>query len=410
MRSVGRAVVRRSAAATGRLVGGLRTALPALFLGFPGVSVLGVFCLFGIGLPWLPDAIRPLRALADLERRRVGDIQRPYRPADGSWSRRSRQILTDPATWRDLAWLAVHGLTGMLAAVLAVGLWPAVGYTLTLPLWWWAAPPGAVSAFVPLTTWPQALTLPFTQAAVQLAVLIFLVPVMARGQAGLARRLLSPTSRTRLEETVERLTETRTEALEAHGAELRRIERDLHDGTQAQLVSVVVRLGLAERGFTSDPDTSLSLLREARDGIEDALANLRGVIRGIYPPILADRGLAGSVRALAGGHRRPVSIHVPDDLPRLPAAVEAAAYFVIAESLTNVARHSRADHAEVTVAVAGETLRITVRDNGIGGADPDSGSGLSGIRRRVAALDGTTTLASPVGEGTTVEVELPCGS
>jgi signal transduction histidine kinase len=406
-----RAVVRRSALATGRIVGALRTGGPAMMPGIAGALALMVLCLVGIGLPWLPDAIRPLRALADLERRRSGTpIPRPYRPLDGSWPRRARQIVTDPATWRDLAWLGVHGLTSLCAAVLAVGLWPAALYTLTLPLWWWAAPRGSVSAFVPLTNWAQALTLPFVQCAFQLALLILVVPLIARGQLRLAALLLRPTSRTRLEETVERLTETRAEALEAHGAELRRIERDLHDGTQAQLVSVAVRLGLAERGFGTEPDTALRLLREARDGIEDTLANLRGVIRGIYPPILSDRGLAGAVRALAGGHRPPVAVSVPDDLARLPAAVEAAAYFVIAESLTNIAKHSRADHAEVSIVLSGASLRITVRDNGIGGADQDTGSGLPGIRRRVAALDGRTTLASPPGEGTMVEVELPCGS
>ena len=204
--------------------------------------------------------------------------------------------------------------------------------------------------------------------------------------------------------------QTRAEALEAHGAELRRIERDLHDGTQAQLVTAALRLGLADRRFPTDPDGARALMLEARAGMEQALTELRAVIRGIYPPILSDRGLAGAVRALAAGRPMPVAVDIPQPQRRCPAAVEAAAYFVVAEALTNVAKHSGAAHASVSLRHTGPYLEIVVRDDGRGGADPTRGSGLAGIRRRVAALDGATRIDSKDdGTGTTLQVQLPCG-
>jgi signal transduction histidine kinase len=374
--------------------------------------VIGVACLTLVGLPWLPDLVRPLRELAGAERRRVSritgwQIPDPYRPAAGSRPQRARSMLTDPATWRDLAWMLVHGWSGLFAAVFAVALWPAILVQLSVPLWWWAAPRGSIAAFVTLTSWPQALTLPIAQAALYAAVLWWLVPRAARWQLRLASALLRPTGQAQMAQRVQELTESRAGALEAHAAELRRIERDLHDGTQAYLVSVAVRLGLAERSFATEPETALKLLREAKGGVQDVLGQLRGVIRSIYPPILADRGLAGAVTALASGQRIPVTVQASGDLPRLAAAVEAAAYYVAAEALTNVAKHSGATRAMVSIDKRGFTLRIVVQDNGTGGADPATGSGLAGIQRRVEAFDGTTRIHSPAGTGTTIEVELP---
>ncbi|MEU8801767.1 sensor domain-containing protein [Spirillospora sp. NPDC048819] len=410
-----RGALRRSADATGQLVGALRTGLPAL-LGL--VPLTAFLALMWIALPWLPSAVKPLRALANAERRRAGrilgrEIPEPYRPPRDGGLREARRLVRSPDTWRDAAWMAVHGLTCLQAAVIAVGIWAAVPYTLSLPLWWWAAPEGSVAAFVTLDGWPKALTLPFLQGALDVFILLWLVPRFARWQARLAEVLLTPTTRTSLSERVEELTETRAEALEAHGAELRRIERDLHDGTQAQLVAAALRLGLADRRFEADPDAARELFLEAREGVEEALVQLRTVIRGIYPPILSDRGLAGALRALAAGQPIPVELDI--DMGgaaegRAPAAVEAAAYFVVAEALTNIAKHSGARNGRVAVRRAPGRLTIAVRDDGKGGADPDRGSGLAGIRRRVAALDGATRIDSPDGEGTTLTVDLPCGS
>ncbi|WP_344237479.1 sensor histidine kinase [Actinocorallia libanotica] len=402
-------VLRRSADATGDLVSGLRTALPAM-LGL--APLMAVLLLLFATLPWLPQAARPLQALANTERRRAGrllgrEIPEPYRPSHASELQQGIMMVRTATFWRDAVWMAVHGFTGLIAAVLAVGVWAGIPFTLSLPLWWWAAPEGSQSAFITLDSWPKALTMPFVQGAFYVLILVWLVPRLARWQARFAELMLRPVSRTSLAERVEQLTETRAEALEAHGAELRRIERDLHDGTQAQLVAVALRLGLADRRFATDPEAARALFLEARDGIEEALTQLRTVIRGVYPPILADRGLAGALRALAAGQPIPVETEV--DEGRVPAPVETAAYFVVAESLTNIARHSGASRASVAVRRAPDRLLITVRDDGKGGADEGGGSGLAGIRRRVAAFDGTTRLDSPDGEGTTIEVELPCG-
>ncbi|MFC4913616.1 sensor histidine kinase [Actinomadura gamaensis] len=408
--------LRRSWRAAAYLAVGLLTAVPAL-LGFYLVPLALLLGVLFVALPWLPSLIRPVHAMAAFERRRAArylgrEIAAPEPlPPSGSALEDGVRLLRSAATWRELAWLLLHGLYGLIAGLFGTLLVPSAAYSLTLPLWWWAAPEGSVSAFVRLETWGQALTLPFLQVALDLALAVWLVPLLALGQARLAEILLSPPRRrVNLRQRVEQLTETRAEALEAHGAELRRIERDLHDGTQAQLVAVALRLGLADRRFDADPAASRELFLQARDGVEEALTQLRTVIRGIYPPILSDRGLAGAVRALAGAQPIPVSLDVPADGLRAPAAVEAAAYFVVAEALTNVSKHAGARSVAVAVHRDGPLLRVRVADDGKGGADELRGSGLAGIRRRVAALDGETRIDSPEGRGTTLEVDLPCGS
>jgi signal transduction histidine kinase len=405
--------IARSARATRVLADGAATAGGA-FAGVAGLAVITMTCLLGVGLLVLPELVGPVRGIAAAERRRVSRatgwrITAPYRRADdGPRLHRARAVLTDPATWRDLTWMLAHGPLGLAAVLLAVVLWSSMSVALTIPLWWWAAPPRSVVAIVRLTNWPEAVALPLALAAACAAALGWLVPLAARWQLRLGHLLLRPLSQDELAGRVRELTESRAGALEAHAAELRRIERDLHDGTQAHLVSVAVRLGLAERSFTADPDTALGLLRDAKKGVEDVLTQLRAVIRGIYPPILADRGLAGAVSALASGQRVPVTLTASGDLPRLPAAVEAAAYYITAEALANVSKHSAATRATVSIVKRGLALRITVQDNGTGGASDSGGSGLAGIRRRVAALDGSTRIDSPAGAGTTIEVELPC--
>ncbi|MFC5186567.1 sensor histidine kinase [Actinomadura harenae] len=411
-----RGQLRRSGQAIVYLAVGLATAAPAL-LGFYLVPLLLLLGVLFVALPWFPMLMRPVQMLADVERRRASrylgrEIAAPEAPpSTGSAVEDGVRLMRHPATWRTLAWLLIHGILGLMTGLLAVLLAPSAIYSLTLPLWWRSVAEGSVSAFVPLHTWEQALTLPFLQAAMYGAIVVWAFPPMARGQARVAELLLSPPRRrVDLQARVEELTETRSGALEAHGAELRRIERDLHDGTQAQLVAVALRLGLADRRFEADPAASRELFLAARDGVEEALMQLRTVIRGIYPPILSDRGLGGAVRALAGAQPIPVRLDVPAAGLRAPAAVEAAAYFVVAEALTNVAKHAGAASAEVSVQRLGPLLRVRVADDGKGGADEIKGSGLAGIRRRVAALDGETRIDSPDGRGTTLEVDLPCGS
>jgi signal transduction histidine kinase len=219
---------------------------------------------------------------------------------------------------------------------------------------------------------------------------------------------LRPTRERELTERVDVLTETRRGALDVQAAELRRIERDLHDGAQARLVALSMQLGRAEEGLADRP-AEAALIRQARSEASAAIAELRDLARGIAPPVLSDRGLAAAAEAL--GNRSPVPVTVDAMLGRRPPpVVESAAYFVVAESLTNVAKHAPEARAAVTIRLDGDSLDVTVADDGPGGADLAAGSGLEGLRRRVAALDGGMEVASPPGEGTRIEVRLPCGS
>ncbi|MBB5134508.1 signal transduction histidine kinase [Thermocatellispora tengchongensis] len=232
---------------------------------------------------------------------------------------------------------------------------------------------------------------------------------LARGHARLTRALLGSSAVEQLAERVEVLAQTRAGALDAHGAELARIERDLHDGTQARLVAIAVRLGIVKQELAGDQGSVARLIREAHDGAEAAMRELRAIIRTMYPPVLTDLGLAGAIHALAAQSPVPTRIEL-GELGTPPAAVEAAAYFAISEALANVARHSQAGAATVSVWQSDGWLRAIITDDGCGGADRSRGSGLTGIQQRVAALDGTVHIDSPPGGPTSITVELPCGS
>jgi signal transduction histidine kinase len=199
---------------------------------------------------------------------------------------------------------------------------------------------------------------------------------------------------------------TRAGAVDAQDAELRRIERDLHDGAQARLVALGMSLGMAEQKLGSDPAAAQELLAEARRGAQEALEELRDLARGIHPPVLADRGLEAAISALA--HRSPLDVQVSAELPRRPApAVETAAYFVVAESLANAGKHAEAETVDISLRERGDSLVVAVSDDGRGGADP-AGSGMRGLRQRVEALDGKLAVTSPAGGPTRVEAVIPC--
>ena len=259
---------------------------------------------------------------------------------------------------------------------------------------------------------------------VVLALFLFLVAIWAvtsRGSfwpawalLGLASALVlhyvivRTTRRDRLARRVETLETTRLGAVEEQDAELRRIERDLHDGAQARLVALGLSLGMAEQKFRTDPEQAEKLVAEARAGVAEALTELRDLARGIHPPVLADRGIGAALDTLADRSPLPTTVHV--ELPgRPPARVETAAYFVAAEALANAAKHSGADRVEISVGQRDGILAVEITDDGAGGADP-AGGGLSGLRRRVEALDGTLTVESPAGGPTTIRAELPCAS
>jgi signal transduction histidine kinase len=221
-----------------------------------------------------------------------------------------------------------------------------------------------------------------------------------------AAALLMTGDRTALTERISTLEESRAGAVDVQEAELRRIERDLHDGAQARLVALGMSLGMAEQKLTSEPEAAAELLADARAGAGEALRELRDLARGIHPPVLADRGLDAAVRALAAAS--PISVTVSATVPDRPKPpVESAAYFVVAEALANAGKHSGAGRVDVRILSGDGVLSVEVHDDGTGGADP-AGGGLSGLRRRVEALDGSLSVISPPGGPTTIRAELPC--
>jgi signal transduction histidine kinase len=211
-----------------------------------------------------------------------------------------------------------------------------------------------------------------------------------------------------LAQRVGALTQSRRNVLEIQELELRRVERDLHDGAQARLVSLGMSLGLAEQMMDADPVQAKRLLTDARTSAGAALSDLRDLVRGIHPPVLADRGLEGAIRALVV--TVPMSVEVNLDLPPggLPDPLESALYFAVAESIANVVKHSQAPHAWIRAEHTAEMLSVVIGDDGCGGADPERGTGLSGVANRLAAFDGTLSVVSPHGGPTILRVEVPC--
>ncbi|MEU2183081.1 sensor histidine kinase [Streptomyces thermolilacinus] len=309
---------------------------------------------------------------------------------------------------RELGRSLVNALTGLVAGVFLLVPVLSAAVALTVPFWWWLLPPHVVlnPAFFGVRDWPTALLTPLA-AVVHLAVLVFLAPPLALLHARITVRRVTAGGKARLAHRLAEVTTSRAEALEAHAAELRRIERALHDSTQNRLVAVRLHLGVIERLLDGDPAKARELIAVTQSAAEEALAELRNVVRSIYPPVLADRGLAGAVSALALRCPLPCEFEV-GELTRAPVAVEVAAYHVVAEALTNAVKHSGASRIRVTMGTEGEILYVIVTDDGRGGADETRGSGLAGIRGRVAAFDGTTKVSSPPGGPTTIRVELPC--
>jgi signal transduction histidine kinase len=301
-------------------------------------------------------------------------------------------------------------LLGLVFGVLGLALWLGGAFGLLMPAVRAVLPSEVVFEYNGLTVDGQpAAWAAVPLGAAQLAAGYLLPPYLIRAEARFARWLLAPTAAARLSARVEQLTETRAEAVDASAAELRRIERDLHDGAQARLVALSMNLGMAEDLFDADPAVARTMLADARAGARTAMSELRDLVRGIHPPLLADRGLPGAVQALALAS--PIPVGLDQRLPRrLAAPVESAAYFVVAEALTNAIKHSGAERIAIQMLDDGQRLRLCVRDDGRGGADPAGGTGLRGIERRLAAFDGTVRVSSPAGGPTEIIMELPCAS
>ncbi|MER6784750.1 sensor domain-containing protein [Streptomyces sp. NPDC000658] len=391
--------------------------LPLSILGFCLSLVSMALIPIGVGALTTPYVVRGVRAYAGRRRQlaerwggvRIASAYRPLPRTANPW-KRTYALLRDPATWRDLRWLQVDMTAGFVSALApaVLVLYPLEGFALAAGLWrvyrestgdvyWYGFVPvgGQASAF----------------GAAALGAVILLVAhryALTAFQAHfrLTKAMLSP-SQAELAERVRVLTQTRRDAVDTSAAELRRIERDLHDGAQARLVAMGMDLGTVEMLVDKNPEKAKELLAQARQSSAEALAELRDLVRGIHPPVLAERGLGDAVRALA--LRLPIATEVEVELAgRAEAPVESAAYFAVSEALTNAVKHSGADRIWVDLRHSEGSLRISVTDNGRGGAAIGAGSGLAGLERRLGTFDGVLAVGSPAGGPTMVTMEIPC--
>lgn len=386
-----------------------------------GVATSLSLVIVVVGIPMLVATLWLCRPFAELERARLHaqlavEIPAPrYPQRQGVWASWGG-VLADSRTWAHAAYVLVAGVIltvqGVLVSVaggFAIGglVYPVVALASGM-----SNPPIPLVLMVPgavLLVWVTAL---ITQAG-SLALVRSaraLVGASARAEAVEAARQAQLRA-AQAEGRAVQLTETRTAAVGAADEERRRIERDLHDGAQQRLVALGVELGSARRKVSSDPEAAAALEHAHRE-VKETLAELRDLVRGIHPAVLTDRGLDAALSALAARSPVPVRVDVPDPpaLSRASTSAQAAAYFVVAEALTNAAKHASASAVTVTATVADQNLRLVVADDGRGGAAATPGSGLDGLRSRVAALDGTFDLDSPAGAGTRLTVEVPCAS
>ena len=352
--------------------------LVPLLVGLVLFVVGGLLVVVWVGVLLVVAAIPLIRTIANRQRHIAGqvlgvDLPSPYKPMPGGGPLvQLRSVLTDPMTWRDLVWILWAITFGWTISLIVVVLLLAVA---TGFFWWFGTPP------------------------------------MMSMRSLVDRVLLTYGSTETLERRVAVLTQSRAEAVDHSAAELRRLERDLHDGTQARLVAVSMSLGMAEELFESDPEAARRTVSEARAATSAALSDLRSVVRGIHPPVLADRGLDGAIRALALDMAVPVDV-IGTLSGRPPAPIESAVYFAVAECLANAAKHSGHEHAWVELSHDRGLLHVLVGDDGRGGADVDDatngGTGMRGVMRRLAAFDGTMAVSSPDGGPTIVTLEVPC--
>jgi signal transduction histidine kinase len=380
--------------------------VPFVLAGFVSTIVLIGFPILAVLMTiWTRGARRHRRRIEEVSGRRISDPYRP--PVEGFFVRRLWARAHDPAVWRDLVYLVTLlpiGAFEVGLVLLVAGT--AIFYALMPWLYWWWSDGVQVGANWRIDTFPEAVIVSLIGA-----VLVWCWPLLVAGlmrlQIAFAQTLLGPSS-AELAERVDVLTKSRSGVMEAMVLERRRIERDLHDGAQQRLVALAMDLGMAKEKMRTDPEAAQKLVASSHEEAKRVLSELRDLVRGIYPAVLTDRGLDAAISSVAG--RSPVMVTVDVELPgRLPEAVEATAYFVVVEALTNVAKHSGATEAKVCVRRLNDKLTIEVGDNGDGGADVRSGSGLGGLAERIAALDGTLKMDSPAGGPTRVWAEIPLG-
>jgi len=345
------------------------------------------------------------RCLLDL------DIARPHPAiADDAWWARFKSVVTSGSTWRELG----HGLlqlpVGVVTYVFALVVWCVPLTLLTLPATVWLLPDDEVYVWSGVAVRGWAVAAP---ACLLGLVLLPLVPFAIRLVAALdgqfAALLLGPARAEVLDAKVAELTDSRSRVVDAVEVERQRIERDLHDGAQQRLVALAMDLGRAREKWDTDPAGAQLLVEDAHREAKQALVELRDLARGIHPAVLTDRGLDAALSSVAA--RSPVPVKLEIDVARRPnPTIEGIAYFVVCETLANVAKHADANRAVVTVARRGDRLLVEITDDGHGGASASDGSGLAGLRDRVEGVDGWLHISSPVGGPTTIIVELPCAS
>ena len=379
------------------------------------LTVIGVTTVwfFLAGLPVLVTMLWLCLQFGRFERARFAlllGVRLPTPPVDlssgASLWRRLRRLVSERATRRQFGYAVIRGPLGAVEAFLIILAWSAVLTLLGLPvLSWWLLHRWQVSAPVPYFG-------EMIGAAVLGLLLLPLPALLTRGLASLdvavARYLIGPGGSTDQTERISELERSRARVVDAAEAERRRIERDLHDGAQQRLVSLAMNLGRAKARFADDPDAAREIIDQAHTEAKEALAELRNLVRGVHPPVLTDRGLDAAISGLAALCPVPVTVRAGTG-PRPPASAEAIAYFVVAEALTNVAKHAHASRADVSVTRHGDVLRVLIRDDGVGGADP-RGQGLAGLADRLAGVDGRLSVRSPAGGPTAIEAELPCKS
>ncbi|WP_051274799.1 sensor histidine kinase [Cellulomonas sp. URHD0024] len=407
-------------------VGISQTVVGSFLVGFAAIAVfvalavgLSLAVLF-VGIPMVVVTLLAVRPIARLERARLHaqlrvtiDAPRYKQPRRPGWWAAWMAVLGDSRSWAHVAYLLVGSvILTASTVVVSVGLAGAVallafvifyGDSVTMP----APAPLLVLAAV-VVAWVGSLGVQASSFALVRAARSML-GASARAEAVEAARHAQAQLAV-AEDRAVHLTETRTAAVGAADSERRRIERDLHDGAQQRLVALGVELGAARRKASSDPEAA-AVLDHAHREVKETLAELRDLVRGIHPAVLTDRGLDAALSALAARSPVPVTVDVPAPLTPASTSAQAAAYFVVAEALTNVAKYAQASNVTVTATITpSQHLRLVIADDGAGGAAPTSGSGLDGLRSRVAALDGTFDLDSPAGAGTRLTVEVPCAS
>jgi len=375
---------------------------------------LGLTPVFLVGVPLLGITLWISRLLGRLERARfrltlgVDIPESQPRHLPGGVLSRLRARAGSRASWREIGYHLLRLPLGVVQFVLTLAFWCGPLALLTLPIYNWALPNGGAALGFGITVrswWSTVLV------GLLGLVLLLLSPRLVRWlgavDVAFARQMLGPTGE--LAARVGELERSRARVVDAAEQERRRIERDLHDGAQQRLVALAMNLGRAKARYADDPEAARALLDEAHSDAKQALAELRDLARGLHPAVLADRGLDAALSGLAA--RSPVPVTVEVDVGARPdRTIEAIAYFVVAEALTNIAKHARATRASVVVRRLDGVLRLVVADDGVGGADPVTGTGLRGLADRVSGVDGRLLVDSPPGGPTVLTVELPCVS